>query len=228
MIATSGERKLIWDLPVRVFHWALVVLIPYSWYCVEVAEDMDRHMLTGYVILALVMFRLAWGIIGPRYARFASFLFSPARILAYLRAARDDRDEGRGAVYAGHNPLGSLSVFALLGVLSLQVSTGLFSSDEYSYFGPLAGLVSEDLSYEITTFHHLNFKVIAALAALHIVAVFYYLLGRKENLIVPMVTGYKRDGEGGMVPIAGSRLVVAALTMAACAAAVCFIVGIGE
>ena len=224
MSATAGDRKLIWDLPLRLFHWSLVVLIPYSWYSVEIAEDMDRHMLIGYLILALVLFRLAWGIIGPRYARFGSFFYGPARITAYLRAAR----QGAADKHAGHNPLGSLSVFALLAVLSLQVGTGLFSSDEYSYFGPLTDYISEDLSYELTTVHHFNFNVIVALAGLHIGAVLFYLVRLKENLIGPMVTGYKRDGSGAMTPIAGSRLPAAAITIAICALAVYLMAGLAE
>ena len=123
------SKKFIWDLPVRIFHWLLVVLIAAALYAVKISGDMDTHMLIGQSILALLIFRVLWGFVGPRYARFGSFVYKPVEILRYARTLFSRK----GGEYAGHNPTGSLAVFAMLALIGVQVTTGLFATDADEY-----------------------------------------------------------------------------------------------
>ena len=183
----STPRALrVWDLPTRLFHWVLVALV-IGWFVTVKASDdwLAWHFRCGYAILTLVLFRLAWGVIGGRYARFRTFLFGPRAIIGYLRNAPD------APRTFGHNPLGSLSVWALLASLAFQVVTGLFANDDIMMAGPLASTVSGDTSSLITRLHHFNEPVLLILIGLHVAAVFGYLLFRRENLVRPMLTGDK-------------------------------------
>ena len=148
------SKKLIWDLPIRIVHWLLTVLIFGSWYTVTVSGDMERHMLIGQTILCLLVFRVVWGFVGTRYAKFSSFVFGPRTIVAYARSILSRSGGG----YAGHNPLGFLAVFAMLLLIGIQVSTGLFATDGDFYEGPLNHLVSGRTGNRITDIHYLNFR----------------------------------------------------------------------
>lgn len=213
-------KRLIWDLPTRLFHWALVILICGSWYTVEVANDMDTHMLIGQSILVLVLFRIVWGFVGPRYARFASFAYGPGTILRYARSLA-----GRGGVgYAGHNPLGGLAVFAMLALISAQAGSGLFATDGDFYSGPLNHLISGSAGNQVTEFHEENFNVLLAVVLLHIAAVLFYLLFKRQNLIAPMITGVKDDAGGGLEPIGGSKPALAVVVLLGAAALVVAVV----
>jgi cytochrome b len=177
------NKVRVWDLPTRLFHWLLVISV-----CGALVTQylggtaMEWHFKFGYVALGLVIFRLIWGLIGPRYARFASFVRSPSAIAAHLR--------GLGAPTLGHNPLGALSVLAMLGVVLIQAGTGLFSNDEISAQGPLAKFIDEGLSGRISEFHgEVSGTLIYALLALHIVAIVFYRLRKKQNLVGPMISG---------------------------------------
>jgi cytochrome b len=201
----DSTSKLIWDLPVRIFHWLLPMLILLSWYTVEVSGDMEIHMLSGYTILTLVLFRIAWGFLGPRYARFSSMLDSMRDVGGYFRkffSAQPSR-------YAGHTPFGALSVVAMLISLAVQVSTGLFATDEDFYSGPLNEHVSARTGVAITGVHEANFNVLLALIVLHVAAIVYYLLFKRENLITPMFTGVKRDSAENAAPIKSSNVPLA-------------------
>jgi len=208
------NKTLIWDLPLRIFHWALALLIGYAWYSVEVLGDLEQHFLTGYAILTLLIFRVAWGFVGSRHARFASFVRGPAAIRAYLR--------GETAVgsYPGHNPLGALSVILMLVVIGAQATTGLFSDDQEFFFGPLSGYVSGDTVSRITEFHHFNFNVIMAVVVLHVLAIIYYSLVKKQRLVPAMVTGRKEDPDHALPGISGSKLLAALVVLVIAAAAV--------
>lgn len=186
------QRIRVWDLPTRLFHWSLVLLIVFSFVSVKVGGNWMRwHFYSGYCILALISFRVVWGFFGGRYARFRSFLFSPRQILDYVKGVP-------GAVKTlGHNPLGSLSVFGLLAVVALQAVTGLFSNDDIAEEGPLVKFVSNATSNLITSIHHWNEKLIIALVLAHIGAVLFYLLGKRENLIKPMLSGDKETEDDG-------------------------------
>lgn len=198
----SENKKLIWDIPIRLFHWAIVITLCYSWYSMEIEGDLGHHFLSGYIALGLILFRIVWGIIGSRYARFGSFIYKPSEISAYLKTFFN-REGGK---YAGHNPLGGLSVLALLLVILIQTGTGMFADDEDYYFAPLNDYVSGSTAGRITEFHGVNAKIIFGLAILHIVAILFYRLYKKENLITAMITGKKSDEQDRYEPIRDSRL----------------------
>ena len=212
------SKKLIWDLPIRIVHWLLTVLIFGSWYTVSVTGDMERHMLIGQIILCLLAFRVVWGFVGTRYAKFSSFVFGPRTILAYARSILSRSGGG----YAGHNPLGFLAVFAMLLLIGIQVTTGLFATDGDFYEGPLNHLVSGRTGNQITDIHYLNFDVLAIMIGIHIVAIFFYLLYKRENLISPMFTG-KKTGDA-LESIGGSKLGLALGVFVASAVAVYLLV----
>ena len=212
------SRKLIWDLPIRIVHWLLTVLICGSWYTVTVTGDMETHMLIGQTILCLLVFRVIWGLVGTRYARFSSFVFGPRTIATYARSILSRSGGG----YAGHNPLGFLAVFAMLVLIGIQVTTGLFATDGDFYEGPLNHLVSGRTGGRITDIHYLNFDVLAIMIGIHIAAIFFYLLYKRENLISPMFTG-KKTGEA-LEAISGSKLGLALGAIVVSAAAVYLLV----
>ena len=212
------SKKLIWDLPIRIVHWLLAVLIFGAWYTVTVTGDMERHMLIGQTILCLLVFRVVWGFVGTRYAKFSSFVFGPNAIVAYARSILSRSGGG----YAGHNPLGFLAVFAMLILIGIQVATGLFATDGDFYEGPLNHLVSGRTGNRITDIHYLNFDVLAIMIGIHIVAIFFYLLYKRENLIGPMFTG-RKTGDA-LEAIGGSKLGLALGAIVASAVAVYLLV----
>ncbi len=182
---SDGQRWLrirVWDLPLRLFHWLLVACLVGSFLTVK-AGWMDWHFRFGYTALTLIVFRILWGLVGPRYARFSSFLFGPSAMLAYLR-------NGSGAPRTlGHSPIGSLSVFALLAVVAVQASAGLFASDDIASEGPLARLVSNAVVERASWLHHFNEPVILGLVVLHLLAILFYRIFRRQSLTKPMVVG---------------------------------------
>lgn len=185
--AAAGRKVLVWDLPTRLFHWLLVLGLIGSWLTAEVYRDVDFgwHKLIGSTILGLLLFRLLWGFLGGRHSRFASFVPGPRAVFAYLRVfAR--RDAPR---HAGHNPLGALSVLALLASLLAQVASGLVIDDGILAAGPLAKLVDGELRALAGSVHEINFNVLLALIALHLLAIVYYTVWRRQNLAGAMVTG---------------------------------------
>jgi len=174
---------------VRLFHWSLALLVAFQFYSGNVGGNLMRwHMLAGYAILALVLFRIAWGLVGSTTARFAHFLAGPRAALAFARRLLSRSP----APHAGHNPIGGWMVIALLGALALQASSGLFANDDIATEGPLAVLVSKATSDRMTAVHHANFVVLAVLTALHVCAVLYHWLVKKEDLIGAMFTGIRR------------------------------------
>lgn len=185
----AKSKLRVWDLPTRLFHWVLVVLIllqfgtgQWGWL------DMYWHMRFGYTVLALLLFRIAWGFVGSDTSRFTQFVRSPMHAWRFFKASLTDREQRT----FGHNPLGGWSVLAMLASLLLQVTTGLFSSDDIITFGPFSGWVSESTVSLMTRIHHWNRIVLLVLIGLHIAAVMTHLIGKRENLITPMITGDKR------------------------------------
>ncbi len=182
------QRVRVWDLPVRLFHWAVVALILFSWWSgKEGGNYMQYHMWSGYTILTLVLFRLAWGLCGSSSARFGGFLHGPAAVVAYLKTL----PQRRAATHLGHNPLGGWSVVLLLFCMLVQAATGLFANDDIATEGPLSIWVSKATSDLVTTIHFYNFYVLLGLAAVHLCAVLFYLFYKAENLVGPMFSGYK-------------------------------------
>lgn len=214
----NQDGALVWDIPVRVFHWALVLLIAFSWLSGEM-EWMEWHMYSGYTVLALVLFRVIWGFVGSTHARFGDFLYGPGAVIAYIRTL----PSRTAAKFAGHNPLGGLSVVLILLCVLVQTGTGLFANDDILTEGPLYKHVSKELSDWLTTIHKYNFNVLLALIGVHVAAVLYYLLWKSENLIKPMFTGRKHLPAGmDAATMRGTGLAV--VLLAACAAGVWFLV----
>lgn len=178
------QERLIWDLPVRVSHWLIVVAVATCWATHYAGvEWFAWHRRSGYTVLVLVVFRVLWGFLGTRHARFTSFLRGPRAIADYLR--------GDGPAFVGHNPLGALAVVALLAVLLLQASTGLFANDEIMNAGPFYGWVDQALSNRLTRLHRLNSNVLLVLIGLHLAAVAWYVAVRGHPLLRAMITGRK-------------------------------------
>jgi cytochrome b len=176
----------VWDLPVRVFHWAIVLLILAAW-VTQYFNKMDVHMWIGEWILALLLFRIVWGFVGSDTARFTRFLRSPVaalRHLAHLRRREPDRE-------IGHNAAGGWMVLVMLALIGVQTGTGLFSNDDGDTEGPLMHLVSKDRSDFLSHIHHLNFRAIEAVIVLHVLAIVAYAVLKRQNLLRPMVTGTK-------------------------------------
>ena len=186
----AGETYVkVWDAPVRLFHWLLVLLFAFMFVSGNLKGDwMEWHMRSGYAILALVLFRILWGFAGSTYARFSSFVAGPSAGIAFARKLLARAP----AHVAGHNPLGGWMVLALLIALLFQVGTGLFANDDILIEGPLAALVTKATSDKLTSWHYWNVNVLLALVAAHVLAVLYHAVFMKENLIGAMFTGLKR------------------------------------
>ncbi|WP_225205602.1 cytochrome b/b6 domain-containing protein [Novosphingobium huizhouense] len=193
--ATTMPAVPLWDLPTRVFHWALVGLVAFSWWSGE-NHDMDRHRLSGYTILALLVFRVFWGLFGSRTARFSQFLKGPGAVLAYARGLTGRRH----APAFGHNPMGGWSVAALLLALFAMVGAGLFAVDvDGLESGPLSDYVSFEAGRQAAEIHEAAFNVLLALVALHVLAILYYRFVLGTNLLTAMITGKTRPAAGAQV-----------------------------
>lgn len=177
----------VWDLPVRLFHWALAACVIALVVTAKVGGNaMEWHFRLGYVALALLVFRAVWGVVGGRWSRFAAFFYSPARMLRYLKGARVAEDG------VGHSPLGALSVFGLLAALLAQVATGLLSDDEIAFAGPLTRFVSNAVVGQATGYHQeIGQYLVIGLVALHLAAIVFYVAVRRQRLVGPMVHGDK-------------------------------------
>jgi cytochrome b len=175
----------VWDLPTRVFHWALVVAVVTLVITGNVGGNwMVWHMRAGYLVGALLLFRLAWGLGGGHWSRFSTFVPTPAGLWRYLKG----EDHSHPAL--GHNPLGALSVLAMLTLLSLQVGSGLVSDDEIAFSGPLYALVSGQVSSWATWYHKDIGKLgLVALVVLHLLALAYYRVFKQRRLVAAMLSG---------------------------------------
>lgn len=206
----AAIRVAVWDGPIRIFHWLLVGLVGFSWWTAE-TNRMDWHQYSGLAVCFLLLFRLLWGFIGSSTARFSSFVRGPGAIFRHLG--------GEGGAGVGHNPLGALSVLALLLTLVVQVGTGLFAVDvDGLESGPLSHYVSFQQGRQAAAIHNAAFTALQMLVVLHVAAIAYYLLAKRDNLVRPMLTGSKMI-EGGstadaMRPAPGWRLLVAVVLSA--------------
>ena len=202
----------VWDAPTRLFHWAIVLLVATSYASIRL-DRIDLHLLSGYTMLTLLLFRLAWGFVGSETSRFRQFLVSP--LAGFRHLAQFTRREPDDQV--GHNAAGGWMVLILLGDLGVQVGTGLFSNDDVVTQGPLAHLVSKGVSDEVSAVHAYNFDVLLALMALHVVAIIAYATVKRHNLLRPMITGRKRLPGATRQPRMASPLLAAMLVaLSAC------------
>lgn len=173
----------VWDLPTRLFHWSMVVVVAGAILTgLNGGNMMVHHQRLGVILVGLIAFRLAWGFLGSHTARFSSFVRGPGAIAAYLRG------QWHGI---GHNPLGALSVLALLALFGFQAISGLFANDDIAFEGPLRTLVDKSTSDWITGIHASMLWWLLALVALHVGAVLFYAHAKKDNLVRPMLTGWK-------------------------------------
>ena len=217
---TAIAHVQVWDVPIRIFHWAAVGLVGTSWVTAEMGL-VRVHLWSGSVLLALILFRIAWGFVGSTTARFGEFIGHPRQVIAYIRALL----RGDKPLHAGHNPAGGWMVVALLTMLTVQAVTGLFSNDDIHFNGPLSMLVSKDVSDRLTDLHGSLFNVILLLVWVHVVAVFFYRFVKGEDLIVPMVTGTKPVASvPSGVTLRFARVSLALLLLLASAAVVWWIV----
>jgi cytochrome b len=191
-------RVRVWDVPVRVCHWLMVLFVGVSWWTAETSR-MEWHQYSGYALLALVSFRIYWGFFGSSTARFRQFVRGPRTVVDYLK--------GRSAAIAGHNPLGALSVVALLALLLAQVVLGLFAVDvDGIESGPLSTYVSFDTGRAAAQWHESAFDVLLWLIGLHVAAVLFYLLFRKENLTAAMIHGRRPYPDDQPAPVQSASL----------------------
>lgn len=210
----SLNRVRVWDLPTRLFHWALVVCVIGQAITGTIGGNaMLWHFRLGYAVLALLLFRIIWGLVGGRWSRFGAFIYTPQSVINYLKG------QGQPEHSVGHSPIGAGSVFAMLGFLLMQVGSGLLSDDEIAFAGPLTRFVS-NATVSLATSYHKNIGkwVLLALVLLHLLAIIFYLR-RKNKLVSAMLHGDKEL----VMPAPPSRddtvsRVSALLILAACAA----------
>jgi cytochrome b len=217
-----ASRVRVWDLPTRVFHWALVLCV-LGLVVTGYAGKMDWHARIGYAVLSLVLFRIVWGVIGGHWSRFATFFYSPRSVVAYLRGASHPDH------LVGHNPLGAGSVFAMLLVLLAQVATGLVGDDESAFTGPLNRFVSTAKGLAATWYHkRIGQWLLIGLVVLHIGAVLFYLFRKRNNLVRPMLTGDKEVAHAARSSRDDAVTRIGALAiLLVCAGAVWWLVSLG-
>lgn len=195
----------VWDLPLRLFHWLLVLCVIGAMVTIQFkGEWMVWHERFGLAIIGLLSFRLAWGVLGSTHSRFTSFFPTPGRLLSYLRG----RWQG-----LGHNPLGALSVFALIGLFGFQAVSGLFSNDDIAFSGPLRSLVSSSVSNDISSLHRRAEDLLYILVALHVLAIIIYRV-RGTKLVGPMLHGYKQVPSEQAEPARGGGWVALLVSLA--------------
>lgn len=227
MTKAPVQAVRVWDLPTRLFHWVLAACVVGSVVSAKVGGNaMAWHFRLGYVVFALLAFRVLWGLVGGRWSRFASFIRSPGAVMRYLRGKSDPAE----LTEVGHNPLGALSVIGLIVLLGAQVGSGLFADDEIANSGPLTALVSGATVSSLTTWHKsFGQWIVLTLVALHVAAILFYLLKKKLNLVKPMWTGDKllpadtpASADGW-----GQRL-LALVLVGLCAGVVAWVLKLGE
>lgn len=226
-MSQDAIRVRVWDLPTRLFHWVLVVCVVGSVVSAKVGGNaMAWHFRFGFVVFTLLLFRIVWGLLGGRWSRFASFLYAPRTLWRYLHG-RSRADEHHDV---GHSPLGALSVFALLALLSAQVGSGLFADDEISNTGPLIKFVSGATSSLLTSWHKTwGQRLILGLVALHVAAIVMYRVRQGRDLVRPMIVGDKVLAPD--VPASADSWrtrVLAAVLAALCALGVGWLVSLGD
>jgi len=181
----QGRQVRIWDLPVRLFHWALVLCLALSWWTAETGR-MGAHLWLGYTALALVAFRLLWGLVGSETARFRHFVKGPVAVLHHVRTLASPGPLPREV---GHNPLGALAVLGLLLAVLVQAVSGLFTNDGILAYGPLSELVSADTAKLLRRVHFQTFDILLVLVGLHVAAIIGYRVVKGLDLVRPMLTG---------------------------------------
>ena len=183
----TDEKRLVWDLPLRLFHWLFALSIVAAYVTAKLGFDwMQWHFYLGYWTIGLLVFRILWGIFGPRHARFSSFIHNPSAIWLYLKGMFNPNS----ARSIGHNPVGGLMVLLMLLLVAVQAGTGLFTTDAVVWAGPYNPSVSESTASFLSSVHNWNFNFIIGAVVLHIGAILFYAFYKKQNLVVPMLHGH--------------------------------------
>jgi cytochrome b len=184
------KHVLIWDLPLRIFHWLFACTVIASWYTSDQDNDLiDIHMKLGYFALGLLVFRILWGFVGTKHSLFSSFFPTPNRLRLYIADIRNNQIKNS----TGHNPLGSLMVFLMIFLISLQAISGLFINDDVFSSGPYYDSVSKEVEQVMMFLHHNVFDFMIAAIGMHLFAIAYYVRIKKQSLILPMITGKKLE-----------------------------------
>jgi cytochrome b len=216
----STARIRVWDLPTRIFHWVLATLVVFSFTTGHIGGRwLEWHMRSGFTILALLVFRIAWGIFGSETSRFASFVRGPGAFLAHARDIA--RHKPRRVI--GHNPMGAWMAVFLVAILLAQAVSGLFADDEISHTGPLVEKVSNATVAKMSALHSFNGWIVAGAAVLHVLAIAFYWLRFRDNLVAPMWSGW-READAGVPPPAMRATWLAAIFLAIAAGAVYWLV----
>ena len=184
------EKRKTWDILLRSWHWLFAILVCTTWILGEFMSfsNIKWHFYLGYAVLGFISARVIWGLVGPKSARFSSLPLAPASIVAGVKTLFSREPGG----HAGHSSLGALSIIAMLLAIGAQAATGLFiESEDFFEYGPLAGYVSDETVRLMSTWHHRIAKLVLVLVGLHIAAVLFYLVWKRENLITAMITGLK-------------------------------------
>jgi len=219
-VGAAKSSRQVWDIGVRIFHWLLAICFLIAWQSAE-QDNFFVHRIAGYTILTLILFRIGWGIWGGETARFVQFVRGPGAVFGYLKSL----PARKPSHWLGHNPLGALAVLALIGLMLAQVGTGLFAIDtDFVKEGPLSANISYDAARQSAELHEAIFNLLMTVVIVHILAVFFYLVWKKENLIGPMLTG-KAVGSGASARPGSPVLFI--LTAAGAAAMVWAIVTFG-
>lgn len=202
--------KLVWGIPIRLFHWVLLGLVGVSFYTGKFGDfdSIDNHMLAGYGIIVLVLFRILFGFFGKGHVRFTEFVKGPSTIFAYFKSPKPSE---------GHNPLGALGIIALLLSLAVQTGTGLFTTDEIFVDGPLYHLVSSETSSVLSQIHNINQWILLGLIGLHVSAVIFHELWLKERIVLPMIHGKKLTSDSATDQSHQFFLALICITVAAAA-----------
>jgi len=205
-----SKHVLIWDLPLRIFHWLFACTVIASWYTSDQDNDLiELHMQLGYFALGLLIFRVLWGFVGTKHSLFSSFIPTPKRLVSYIKNMSNSRIESS----VGHNPLGSLMVILMILLISLQAISGLFINDDVFSSGPYYESVSKDIEKIMVFLHHNVFDFMIGAIILHLVAIGYYVRIKKQSLILPMITGKKAGKINNTLEIKHSKLWTALLVV---------------
>jgi cytochrome b len=218
---TLSKYVLIWDLPLRIFHWLFACTVIASWYTSDQDNDLiELHMQLGYFAIGLLIFRVLWGFVGTKHSLFISFIPTPNRLFLYIKNMSNNRIEDS----IGHNPLGSLMVILMIILISLQAISGLFINDDVFSSGPYYESVSKEIEQVMVFLHHNVFDFMIGAIILHLVAIGYYVRIKKQSLILPMITGKKTVKMSNTVGIKHSKLWMALLVLTVAAVFVYWLV----
>ena len=220
---SDKQTRLVWDWPLRLFHWVLAVTVIGAWLSGQFGgfDWQDAHSYFGFTALGLLIFRVVWGFVGPRHARFSALVPKPRGLAQELR----DLPRGGGSESAGHSSLASLAVMAMLLAVLVQAVSGLFMTDDVFFEGPWRAMVESDTAKIFEEAHHTASTIIAVLVGLHIFAIAYYRFRKGRRLVGPMIHGRKSASvvdEQDAIP--GSRSVAAVVIIGAVAALTWFLI----